>query len=348
MSAIEKLKNQKGCWLLVVPVSGLCLTDDVKREVSIDKITFVSREKLPYVRRRLGFPVTIKELAGRINPKSFFEESKVYAVAKLGGVGHEKERDFLEAARNELAILSLSQLGFGRRRHNACLSVSNEVRPGNLAYFMMNTVQRSWAMQHKISGRFQTLNLDKNWKRYQCSSFFYELINVLKGGGRLSAGWRSDIKSAALLAGQSQSSSDLPHAFLWNMIAIETLLTHRGDSYSTALPKRVEAFIGWTTDWSVENYSSKIEEVYRKRCAFVHAGKTDELKIEDILFTDILLVNVFYNILKHLDLFYDKNALVDFSRKVEAEHILGVRPKVRPKTVSFISMKYSDKDYEGM
>lgn len=348
MSSIDKVKSQKGSWLLVAPVSGLTLTKDVGEEISIDKITFVSQRRLPYVRKRLGFPMTIQELREKQWSHDFFDNSDVYAVCRLGGLGYEKETEFLEAARKELAILSLSQLGYGRRRQNACLSVSNETRPGNLEYFMMNTVKKSWAMQHKRSGRFRTLPLDNNWKEFQKFSFFYELIDLFKGKGRIASGWRNDIKNAALLAGQSQSSSDLSHAFLWNMIAIETLLTHRGDSYSTALPKRVEAFIGWTTDWSVENYESKIEEVYRKRCALVHAGVSDELRIEDILFTDILLVNIFYNILKHIDLFNDKNDLIEFSLKVEAEHVLGVKPKIRPKTISFINMQYSDKDYGGI
>lgn len=348
MTSLDKVESQKGSWLLVAPVSGLTLTRDIGEEISIDKITFVSKKRLPHVRKRLGFPMTIGELRKKKWTYNFFDGADVYAVANMGGVGCEKEVEFLEAARKELAILSLSQLGYGRRRLNACLSVSSEIRPESLEYFMMNTVKRSWSMKHKLSGRFRTLVLDERWSRYQKLSFFYELIDIIKGKGPFSSGWRLDVKNAALLAGQSQSSSDLPHAFLWNMIAIETLLTHSGDSYSKELPKRVEAFIGWTTNWSLEDYESKVKEAYRKRCALAHAGRVDELKIEDILFTDLLLVNIFYNVLKHLDLFKTKDELIDFSRKVEAEHILGVKPKVRPKTVSFINMRYSDKDYEGI
>lgn len=348
MSSIEKVKSQKGRWLLVAPISGLDITRDVGGELSIDKITFVSRNRLPHVRKRLGFPMTIGELRKKKWSHKFFDASNVYAVCNMGGKGSDKEKEFLEAVRKELAILSLSQLGYGRRRHNANLSVSSEIRPGHLEYFMMNTVKQSWSMQNRVSGRFRTLRLDNHWKEFQQFGFFYELIDLLKGAGQVSDGWRRDIKNAALLAGQSQSSSDLPHAFLWNMIAIETLLTHRGDSYSTALPERVKGFIGWTIDWSVNNYEAKIEEVYRKRCGLVHAGQTDDLKVEDILFTDILLVNIFFNILKHIEIFKTKDNLIEFSKKVEAEHILGAKPKVRPRTISFINMRYSDRDYEGI
>ena len=348
MNSISKIKSEKGDWLLVAPVSGLSLKKAIGEEISIHKVTFVSRKRLPFVRRRLGFPTTIKDLRRKEWTHNFFDTSSVYAVSRLGGTRHDKEKEFLEAARNELSILSLSQLGFGQRRTNACLSISNEVRPGKLEYFMMNTLNKTFTMQFKMSGRFQTLSLDENWKRFQKFGFFYELIDIFKGNKNISSGWRNDITNAALLAGQSQSSSDLPHAFLWNMIAIETLLTHQGDSYSDALPKRVEAFIGWTTDWSVENFENKIGEVYKKRSALVHAGKSHDLQIEDLLFTDIILVNIFYNILKHIKLFPNKNALIEFSKKVEAENTLGMKPRIRPKTISYISLQYSGKDYESI
>lgn len=348
MSGVEQVKSEGGMWTFIVPVSGLTLTNDVSQEITVGSVTFVSRKKLPRIRKRLGFPWRLKELKEQTRESAFFEESPAYAIATFGGIGREKEAEFLTAARDELDLLSLSQLGFGRRRRNACLSISNEIRPGSLQYFMTNSSKKTWSMQRQKSGRFMRLDLDAEWVRFQRLSFFYELLDVINGRTGVSQGWKRDIKNAAILAGKSQSSSDLAHAFLWNVIAIETLLAHQGDSYSTALPKRVESFIGWTTDWSVGNFGEKIEDIYKKRCTFVHAGRSDDLTIKDLLFTDTILVNVFYNILKHIDIFPNKDALIEFSKKVEAEHILGVRPKVRPKTISYINVSYSEADYERL
>ena len=77
------------------------------------------------------------------------------------------------------------------------------------------------------------------------------------------------------------------------MIAIETLLTSQGDSYSSVLPKRVEAFIGWTTAWAIGDFENRIQGAYKKRCAFVHAGKFDGLTVRDLVFSDDILFNVF-------------------------------------------------------
>ncbi|SEO34928.1 hypothetical protein [Vreelandella aquamarina] len=346
MSSIESLKNQKSRWLLVAPVSGLVLTTVVNEEITINNITFVSSTRLPYVRKRLGFPITINELKKNRWEKVFFEKNSVYAIGTFGGAGFKTEEEFLKSVKDELSIISLSQLGWGRRRNNACLTISSEKSTGHLHYLMINVIKKSWMMHSEWTGRHGDLWLDSRWHNYHKFSFFYELIEVLKGNIKISEGWKCDIKNAALLAGESQATSDLTHAFLWNMIAIETLLTHQGDSYSSALPKRVEAFIGWTTDWALNDYENKIKEVYRKRCVFVHAGRSDEILIEDLLFTDNILNNIFRNILKHMDIFKSKEDLIGFSLKVEAEHVLGIKSKIRPKTVSFSKMIYNDKDYE--
>lgn len=348
MGSIEKVKDQKGLWLFVVPVTGLVLTDDVNREITINKVTFVCKSKLPNIRKRLGFPLTIAELKKKRWAGNFFDSSDVYGICKIGGVGSGAEKEFFVILRNELSVLSLSQLGFGRRHNNASLAPSTKNETGLLTHLMMNLVKESTVINSSKVGRLSELRLDNRWNENQKSSFFFELLELLRGNASVSSGWERDIKNAVFLAGQSQSSSELPHAFLWNMIAIETLLTHRGDSYSIALPKRVEAFIGWTTSWSLSNYEERIKEAYTKRCSFVHGGMSEDITIEDLLFTDILLVNIFFNILKHLDLFHSKEALIDFSNKVEAEHVLGIKSKIRPKTMSYIEMVYSKRDYENI
>jgi hypothetical protein len=137
-------------------------------------------------------------------------------------------------------------------------------------------------------------------------------------------------------------------SFLWNMIALETLLTKQTDKYTDALPKRVEAFLGWIGFWETENYEQRIREAYQKRCIFVHSGNNSTITKQDILFTDDLLLNLLYNITKFYRIFKSKNDIIEFADKVEAEHKLGIRSKVRPKKLMFISRKYSEKDLNEM
>jgi hypothetical protein len=64
------------------------------------------------------------------------------------------------------------------------------------------------------------------------------------------------------------------------MIAIESLLTRQGDKYSDALPKRIEAFLGWSGYWSINGYEDRIHDLDRKRCELVHAGRLDLIEIK--------------------------------------------------------------------
>lgn len=54
------------------------------------------------------------------------------------------------------------------------------------------------------------------------------------------------------------------------------------------------------------------------------------------MFTDHLLLNLLSNLVAFPRLFRSKDAVVEFSEKVEAERILGAKPRVRPKDLRFI------------
>jgi hypothetical protein len=156
--------------------------------------------------------------------------------------------------------------------------------------------------------------------------------------------WRRDLENAAILVGQSLNSSDVATSFMLNMIALELLLTQKGDKYSSELPKRVEAFLGWVGFWSSQNYEEKIKFIYKKRCELVHRGRREKIAKEDLLFTDDLILNLFINIVSLPNIFDSKNKIIEFANKVEAEHILGLKSRVRPKKLTFVSPNYSKED----
>ncbi len=122
----------------------------------------------------------------------------------------------------------------------------------------------------------------------------------------------------------------------FDLLRITLWFTARFDKISEKLPERVESFIGWASEWKVENYENKIKELYSKRCKFVHNGNRNNITKQDLDFSDSLLLNVFYNIVKHKEIFKSKQGVVDFSEKVRCERILEVEPKVRPETLKFI------------
>jgi hypothetical protein len=342
----------EGVWLFLAPIKRLRLTEAVNNEFRVNQVSFVSPQKLPRIRKRLGFTKHISELksqhAGVLRHLFSEEEADAYAVGRLTGIGKEKVKDFLQQVREELLLLSLSQLGSRRRRHNAFPVLSQEHPIGHRILLMINLTKGSMVAPHELVGRFTFLDLNPLWKENQERGFFFGLLKILRGETRVASSWRNQLHEAAILAGQSQTSVDLPHAFLWNMIAIELLLTEEGDrnKYAERLPEMAEAFIGWTTDWKHNNYEEEIRTLYRKRNGLVHRGDRSSIETRDLLFSDVILHNVLANIVRHPRLFTSKSDVIAFSNKVKAEHLLGMRPRVRPKTFKFSLPAYDHKDFE--
>jgi hypothetical protein len=113
------------------------------------------------------------------------------------------------------------------------------------------------------------------------------------------------------------------------------LLT-KEDKLLDTLPKRAEAFLGWILYWEDEDYGGRIRDVYLKRNLLLHQGKRNNITEQDLAFTDHLLLNLLTDLVRHPKLFRSKEDVIAFSERVEAERVLGVKPKVRPKTFMFI------------
>ena len=343
---VKKIKDRRGVWIFVAPISNLILTEAVNYEYRVDKVTFVDTKVLSGRRKRFGFPLKLSFLKKRWEALDrFFSISSTVATLRLTGMGSDLESRFLRIVHEELAILSLSQLGYCKRLNNSKPSIARENPSLFRSYLLFNSSDRSWTQPNRRLDKFQDLILNPLWLRFQKQVFFDSLIKYIQKETRISRSCKNDIVRSAILAGQSQCCSDVPQCFLWNMIAIEILLCRQGDRYREELPKRAEAFLGWSVNWEINDYQSRIREVYKKRSKFVHDGVRD-ITIDDVLFTDELLLNVFINILRHPHYFPNKDVLIDFSEKVAAEKLLGIKSKIQPKTLLFVNINYSERDRE--
>lgn len=345
---VIKIKETNGSWIFIVPVSNLILSKEIGQEYRIRDVTFISAEKLPYVRKKLGFPSPISKIMkghkGHLN--NFFSENKTFAIVRITGRPIDFEFAALKKIREELEILSLSQLGYAKRRINFFPTISHEMVARRRSYLSLESNGITWYDSHERVGKIGDLVLDKSWYKFQKEIFFVKLIEIIRGENRIvKQTWSKELRKAVLLAGQSQCSIDLSQAFLWNMIALELLLTEEKDSYLKSFPKRVESFIGWSVNWEMDKFEDKINRVYKKRCEFVHRGERN-IELEDLFFTDDLLFNLLCNIVNHTNIFKSKTDIIDFSKRVEAEKLLGISPAVQPKTFKYLKRSYMESDYK--
>lgn len=339
------LKESSGSWVFIFAVSALQLGQNVHEEFVVDGVTFVTVRRLARVRLRLGLPYTVGELKRRFPGGSFLDRpDQVVAVLRRSGRPVDIELTARRRVTEALDILSASQLGYARRRTNAAPSVDGETAQ-RTSHFYIDTKTGHGVQSAQLAGKLGELSIERRWLNYQKRGFFWSLLQVIDGRTQAAPSWRSTLRRVAVLIGQSQKSTNAVHAFLLNMIAIEALLAHGGDKYFDALPDRTEAIIGWVGFWHTHGYGQRIRDLYKKRCQYVHEGDGSAVAVEDLLFTDDILFNLLVNILGHPTLFSSKDDLVRFADRVAAERVLGItKSQVRPKTLRFISRKYSADD----
>lgn len=346
---LVKIKDRGGDWLFVTPIGNLALATEIGREFRIERVLFVHRDKLPRIRKRLGFPVKISEV--KSSPpvpiySDFFTSADTFAIVRQKGKLGEIESNCYRMVEDSISILALSQLGYARRRFASRIALYGEHEPGRTQRVFLNTNDASRTFAGRMTNSPGPFPITGHWRNFHREAFFLDLVKIIHGELRVSTPWRHDLRRAAILAGRSMNSNDVPSSFLWNMVALELLLTRQGDKYPTVLQARSEAFLGWVGFWSSDGFEQKIGDVYRKRNDLVHRGIRDHISKRDLLFTDDLLFNLFVNIVRFRRLFQSKEDIIEFAAKVEAEHLLGIESKVRPKKLVYFSRKYSKEDLD--
>lgn len=332
----------------ITPIASLELTKDVGEEFRINRVTFVSKDKLPRIRGRIGLSSRLSEIKGSLGRfhVDFFDRAPSYAIVRITDELSKSRKEAFRLVKEELAILCLSQLGYLSRRTIGNPSLLGEHSSMSVAYGLFENTGPGFNVGGRLTGPRENLILDKHWKTFQKQMFFWKLLRLLYNPNSvLEKDWRRTLTRACVLVGRSIGTPETSVAFLLDMIALEMLITKQGDKYSTELPRRIEAFLGWVGFWARRDYSKGIEDLYKKRCKFVHDGVTD-ISYEDLYFADNLLFNLLLNLTKCSDLFKSKKDIADFADKVEAEHLLGLKPRIRPKKFRFLDRRYLPKDHE--
>jgi hypothetical protein len=326
-----------GNWVFITPIYNLELSKEINGEISIGRVLFVNRKKIPNIRKRLGFPCVFSKL--NEENKRFFETAETFAFLPFSGSRHHNNEEYEKIVEDSVNILAFSQLGYYSRKRIRQLGLSKGNILMNNLILKKNTFESIGESRIKNNVRF--LNLGTSWKNFHKEFFFFDLISILYSRQeKMQKSWKETIERAVIMSGKSLRSLDLEYSFLWNMIIIEMLLTEQGDKYSERLPERIEAFLGWIDCWQKDGFQERIKELYAKRCKFVHDGNSKSISKEDLQFTDDIVFNVLWNIIKHISIFPSKKSIIEFSDKIKAEKILNVKSRVLPKTVMFLNREY--------
>jgi len=339
MPSIDEIKDK---WLFVVPIYNLELDKEIESELTIDRVTFISSKKFKLVRKRFGVLTVLSAM--KVPQKDFFDKYKTFALIRISGKIEDIELKSLKLIEKELHILLSTFVGYSRRSYKNKIGIAGGSGYAIKEYVYISTTHTSRAKHNSAASNYRPVILNKGWKKYHKDFFFFKFLAMIKNKRSIQKGYKKELCRAVELMGKSFNSNDIVDAFLWNMIAIELLISKQGDSYRESLVKRLSAMFAWMDKWEHENYEEKIDAVYKKRSAYVHDGNIDAIEVKDLLFTDEILLNIIINIVKHPKVFTSKDSLIEFTKKVEAEHLLNLTSKVHPKSFCYVARRYTEND----
>ena len=347
-------------WLFVTPIGNLTIGKDINNRIVVGRVEYIRSDRLPYVRKRMGIAHRISQLRRGHGGLPFDDMIKKSATLALLPIKLKPNQDFGDVTnpcyaviKDATAILSLSRCLYSRRRARDIFGVGTQSACAwqNYAFLKRGDwppkrpPQAFWGGQ--LEGAFGPFVLDKNWwSWHKKHGFFFDLLDILYGRKKqeVSSGWRKRLERAAIFAGRSWQTTDVLQAFLYNIFALETLLLE-GRGRTEDLAKRAEIFLGWAGFWGYDNdFITKVEEMHKVRHAIVHEADPSELSLDHLLFSDDLVFNLFLNFVKHYRIFRQQKDVTDFCQKIEAERILGLKHKVRPKTFRAMAPRYTEKD----
>jgi hypothetical protein len=344
---IEKEFNENQ--LFITPISGLELTDIVKNELKIENVFFVSKDKLPRIRKRLGLQIPISKLETK---KSFlkellidfFKKSETYAVLNFTGDKKEKYSENIRIIEDAISLISFSNLGYSTRKFNNKIYIKKSESLISNKSVVINKSNSEFSIGGK-SLHPLPFQVNNNWKSFHQKFFYQKFLKIINGEKKINRKWRNLLISAARIVGKSLNSHDIPESFLKNIIALEMLLVDQNEKIKDKLIERSAYFLDWSENWENDNIEERIIGIYKKRCDYVHDGRYSDITKEDLIFSDELIFNVFNNLINYIDKISSKAKLIEFSDNYQCEKKLGLNSKFQFGKFKYVKTIYKQIDF---
>lgn len=343
-------------WIIIAPISGLWLSEAIQNELKVGNVIFVSKNKLPRIRKRLGIKRPVSKLSeiGLNNPssikeslKEFFKYSKTYAVLNFSGTPKENYNSNIRIIEDAINIISFSNLGYSTRKFNSKIHIKNSKYVLNNKTLAIDKKKLRLRLGNKSIHPIP-LELNDRWKNFHKEFYFLKLLKLANGEIKINNKWKKTLISVAKLMGKSLNSHDIPESFLKNVIALEMLLVNQSEKIEEKIIERSRYLLDWCDKWEKENIEIKIKKIYKKRCNYVHDGKYENITKEDLIFTDDLVFNIYNNLLKNTDKIISKGKLIEFSYKYICEKELNLKSQYQFGNFQYISKSYKESELQNI
>ena len=333
--------------LAFFPVYGLNISKDVGGELTIGRVTFVDANRIDRIHKRLGFPNPVSFYRNKSYIKNLFKQAPVYACLKSLRAKSSRDFDKEYKAVTEAFWLLASSFFYETDRDRVTISLAPHAAFSTFDDIsVFDRASDAHFMHYRRRGMVVPQSLDRDWKRISRHHFFPYVKQITNGTREVKSKlWKDSILRAATLCGQSLLARHVAEAFFNNMVAIETLLTKRGDKFPDALVNRLAALFGWMTGEEIEPWQDLIGRLYKLRCSYVHDGIRGDITGMDLFDADTLVTNLLINLGRNTSSITSKEDLLRLADNCSARRTLGIRAK-RPKTLTYQKRYLSNSQLE--
>lgn len=331
-------------FIVSVPVYNLVINKENNSEIQVENVIFISRNKISFARRRLGFRERISEidkyLLDNLGQK-LFDTAETFAVMKLQRAPEDSLLKPMLRVRESIWILASSLFSPSTRGNTPFFGFPEHKAHLSHEYLVYDTQGTSSKYTWTVISPIFPFTLDNQWKQIMKHHFFPSILRIINKNITVNSKWYYSVRKSVILAGKSILSSDLPQAFMYDMIALETLLTYQGDKFPDAIIERLNAFFSWYFQRHSGQWEKTIKRLYKLRCKMVHDGETGEIKTEDLISADTLLYNVLINIGIAIKAIKNKKDLIHLAEIIKARKVLGINKRL-PFRARFQTPRLSD------
>ncbi len=302
------MAEDKQAWQFLIPIAQLRIDDKVPINGSwrVADVEFLSREAAsavisPYA----NGPPAAATMRGK-----FLESAWSFARVTRNGERADAAREAFRDVAEAVNLLAVTRSFWVNRTSNTGFAI--------LGYPLIKQ-RNAWIVEQGGPGNFNTASqegglapfcLDAHWHRHISDRWrMIELFDAVVDSA-LDPSWRAQIRRAAGLIGRSLMTVERADAFLWNVFALETLLTRPGERNGRRLAERIDGLLGWYLADNRPDYELELTDLFRIRCEAVHDADYSSLTTDVVLLSDLYAINTLRNVAVHRARFPSKHTFV--------------------------------------
>lgn len=293
-------------WQIVIPTVQMRISNDppIGGRWAVGDICFMSREMTEqFLQPPNVFSAPLPEQKDWI-----LQKTQAFAVVRRQGRQGDLMKSAFKEVREAAQILASTDAFYSERHMNSGFNLQGyPVVTAQNAHFL-DTATDSITGTSNQRGALMPFTLDASWYDLIKNIGLIELFSAITDA-TLDDAWRRQIRRGAACIGRSLMSLERSDAFLYNIFAMETLLTKPGERSGRMLAKRIKGMTGWHLKVHRPKYDDELKDIFETRCDAVHDAKYENLTAEHLLLADLYAKNSLLNVVNNRTVFKNKDSL---------------------------------------